>query len=239
MIFNMVGGGGGSLKNTDAVLIVSVPTGSTVTATKGGVTITPTIWVQNADNTLDTAIFSVKASTFDSNTWTVTATLGASSASTTVIIDSAKEYELKLAYERILFYNGTTDAELGTFVAVASATIGTELTTTSNQSTGSYWCSDNSFVIPSNLTTLNFEAIVSYIHGNLDGYRPWFGIASSKITSGSIGPQQQKMVAYYTSGVTSDYVHFTVDISSYVGSSYYVAMVSIATTATRKIWLSE
>lgn len=239
MIFNMVGGGGGSLKNTDAVLIVSVPTGSTVTATKGGVTITPTIWVQNADNTLDTAIFSVKASTFDSNPWTVTATLGASSTSNTVIINSAKEYALELTFERILFYNGTTDAELGTFVAVASATIGTELKTTANQTNGNYWCSDNSFVVPSKLTTLNFEAEVSSVFGNNTGYRPRFGIASSKITSGSIDPQQKKIVAYYTSGVTSDYVHFTVDISSYVGSSYYVAMVSIATTATRKIWLSE
>lgn len=239
MIFNMVGGGGGGLKNTDAVLIVSVPTGSTVTATKGGVTLTPTIWVQNADNTLDTAIFIVKASTFDSNAWTVAATLGTSTASTTVVIDSAKEYELELSYERILFYNGTTDAELGTFVAVASATIGTELTTTANQTNGNYWCSDNSFVVPSKLTTLNFEAEVSSVFGNNSGYRPWFGVASSKITSGAIGSQQQKMVAYYTSEVTSGYVHFTVDISSYVGSSYYVAMVSIATTATRKIWLSE
>lgn len=98
MIFNMVGGGGGSLKNTDAVLIVSVPTGSTVTATKGGVTLTPTIWAQNADNTLDTAIFSVKASTFDSNAWTVTATLNGDTASDTVVIDSAEEYSLELNF---------------------------------------------------------------------------------------------------------------------------------------------
>ena len=106
MIFNMVGGGGGSLKNTDAVLIVSVPTGSTVTATKGGVTITPTIWVQNADNAYDTAIFIVKESTFDENAWTVTATLGADSASDTVVINSNKEFEIILDYTYYLFRNG-------------------------------------------------------------------------------------------------------------------------------------
>lgn len=98
MIFNMVGGGGGSLKDTDAVLIVSVPTGSTVTATKGGVTLTPTIWVQNADNTTDTAIFSIKASTFDSNPWTVMATLNGDTASDTVVINSAKEYGMELSF---------------------------------------------------------------------------------------------------------------------------------------------
>lgn len=98
MIFNMVGGGGGGLKNTDAVLIVTVPTGSTVTATKNGVTLTPTIWVQNADNTLDTAIFSIKASTFDSNAWTVTATLNGNTASDTVVVNGAYEYNIALYY---------------------------------------------------------------------------------------------------------------------------------------------
>lgn len=105
IVCNMVGGGGG-LKNTDAVLIVSVPTGSTVTATKNGVTLTPTIWVQNADNTLDTAIFIVKASTFDSNPWTVTATLGTETASDTVVIDTNSEYDLELLYGFYLYNNG-------------------------------------------------------------------------------------------------------------------------------------
>lgn len=106
MIFNMVGSGGVGLKDTDAVLIVTVPTGSTVTATKSGVTLTPTMWVQNADNTLDTAIFIVKASTFDANAWTVTATLGAKTKSATIIIDAAKEYELALEYRIYLIRDG-------------------------------------------------------------------------------------------------------------------------------------
>lgn len=96
----MVGGAGGAgLKDTDAVLVVTVPTGSTVTATKGGVTLTPTMWVQAADNTLDCAIFSIKSSLFDAvNPWTVTATLGTNSSNNTVTIDSNKQYDVKLRY---------------------------------------------------------------------------------------------------------------------------------------------
>lgn len=106
IVCNMVGGGGG-LKDTDAVLIVTVRTGSTVTATKNGVTLTPTMWVQNANNEHDTAIFAVKANTFDSaNPWTVTATLGTLTKSATIIIDAAKEYEIALEYRIYLIRDG-------------------------------------------------------------------------------------------------------------------------------------
>lgn len=116
MIFVVGGGGSGKLKNTDAVLIVTVPTGSTVTATKGGTTLTPTMWVKAADNTLDCAIFIIPASQFDSTTpWTITATDGTNTASDTVLITTNKEYEVVLnflvpaAYQAVEFIqaNGT------------------------------------------------------------------------------------------------------------------------------------
>lgn len=108
LVFNMVGGAGGSgFKDTDAILTVSVPTGSTVTATKGGIALTPTIWVQAADNTLDFAIFDIKPSLFDAvNPWTVTGTLGTETASDTVIIDSNKEYNVKIDYNFYFIRNG-------------------------------------------------------------------------------------------------------------------------------------
>lgn len=106
MIF-VVGGGGGKLKDTDAVLVVTVPTGSTVTATKGGTTLTPTMWVKATDSTLDCAIFSIPASQFDSTTpWTVTATLGTQTASDTVLITSNKQYEVELSFSIYLFKAG-------------------------------------------------------------------------------------------------------------------------------------
>lgn len=104
---NISGGGGSSLKDTDAILNVTVPTGSTVTMTKGGVTLTPTIWTTNADNTLDCALFSVPASTFDSNAWTVTGSLDGQGATNTIVIDSNEEYEMTLEYDFVLYDNGT------------------------------------------------------------------------------------------------------------------------------------
>lgn len=110
LVLNMVGGAGGAgLKDTDAVLVVTVPTGSTVTATKGGVTLTPTMWVTAADSTLDCAIFSIKASLFDAvSPWTVTATHGTVTRTAQVIISENKEYEM-------LFYlhvpDGYTEVE--------------------------------------------------------------------------------------------------------------------------------
>lgn len=107
MIF--VVGGGGKLKNTDAVLIVTVPTGSTVTATKGGTTLTPTMWVKAGDASLDCAIFIISASQFDSVTpWTITATDGTNTASTTVLITTNKAYEVVLKYKLWLYKNGNT-----------------------------------------------------------------------------------------------------------------------------------
>lgn len=223
-------------KDTNAILIVSVPTGSTVTATKNGITLIPKIWVQNAPDTCDSAIFSIPSSTFDANAWTVTATLNEDIASNTITIDSAKEYELELNYDRVLFYNGTVDAELGSILAIASATVGTEITTGQNPSAGNYWCSNNKFVVTAKYTTLNFEAKVS----SYNTYAPWFGIAKSKLTTGSIGNNRSRMTAYTQKGTTAtEYVQFTVDISSYVNNSYYIAMCAVATTATKKIWLTE
>lgn len=132
LTLNMVGGGGGGkLKNTDAVLVVTVPTGSTVTATKGGTTLTPTIWVKAANNTLDCAIFSIPASQFDSTTpWTVTATLGTETASDTVLITTNKEYEVELSYGFYVYNNGQTSFTFGSSksssVGAASITEGAD-----------------------------------------------------------------------------------------------------------------
>jgi hypothetical protein len=106
-VYSVINGGGGGPSATDAILTVSVPTGSTVTMSKGGVTLTPTMWVQAADNNLDFALFVIPPNLFDSqNAWTVTATLVTDSASDTVTIDAAAEYELALSYGVYLFNNG-------------------------------------------------------------------------------------------------------------------------------------
>lgn len=106
LVFNMVGGSGGISENR-AVLVARVPAGSTVTATKGGVTLTPKMWVVEADPTQDIALFVIAPSLFDSvNPWTVTATLGTETASDTVIIDDNKEYDVVLSFNLYVIHNG-------------------------------------------------------------------------------------------------------------------------------------
>lgn len=114
LVLNMVGGGGGggSLKDTDAILTVTLPTGSTVTATKGGVTLTPTMWVQADDPTLDCALFVIAPAQFDNvNPWTVTATDGTSTASDTVIISTNQQYSVEISLYHLFRGDGVYTGE--------------------------------------------------------------------------------------------------------------------------------
>ena len=107
MIGRVNAGGGGSLQATDAILRVIAPAGSTVTISKGGVSKSDAGQENAADNTLYDYYFIIHASQFDSvNPWTVTATLGGDTASDTVIIDSADEYDVVLDYGNFFFVNG-------------------------------------------------------------------------------------------------------------------------------------
>lgn len=101
-----VSGGGGGPTASDAILLVTVPAGSVVTATKGNETLVPTLWVSAADSTLEKALFVIDSSLFDSTPWTVTATQGADTASDTVLITTNKEYEVELSYRLYLYKRG-------------------------------------------------------------------------------------------------------------------------------------
>lgn len=110
---NYTGGGGGPT-SADALLIVKAPAGSTVTATKGGTTLVPTLWTTAADANLECALFVIGSTLFDAqNAWTVTATLGTDTASDTVIVDDNKEYDLAIyyhvpsAYQEVEFLQST------------------------------------------------------------------------------------------------------------------------------------
>ena len=104
---NAGGGSGGAIKPENAILLVTVPTGSTVTAVKGSISLTPTMWVTAADASLDCALFVIPASKFDAaNPWTITATDGTNTASDTILITTNKEYELELSYNLYLFKSG-------------------------------------------------------------------------------------------------------------------------------------
>lgn len=91
--------GSGGIPGNWAVIVARVPANSTVTATKDGITLTPKMWVTEADPGKDIALFALTPAQFDADTpWTVTATDGGSSASETVLVTSNKEYEIELSY---------------------------------------------------------------------------------------------------------------------------------------------
>lgn len=100
--------GGGGPTTSDAVLTVTAPAGSTVTATKGSVILTPTMWVKADDNTFEYALFVISSNLFDAvNAWTVSATKDGKNVSKTVTIDSAEEYDVLLDYTLYLFKEGS------------------------------------------------------------------------------------------------------------------------------------
>ena len=106
LTLNMVGGGGGGLKATDALLRVQAPAGSTVTISKGTTTKTDLGHENADDHTVYDYYFIIHASQFDSvNPWTVTATLGEDSATSTIIINAADEFNLTLEYLYYLYNN--------------------------------------------------------------------------------------------------------------------------------------
>ena len=118
MIGRVNAGGGGGLQSTDAILRVIAPAGSTVTISKGGVSKSDLGHENAADHTLYDYYFIIHASQFDSvNPWTVTATLGAHSKSSTIIIDTADEYDMVISYTLWLVRNGVS--EFGTITPMA------------------------------------------------------------------------------------------------------------------------
>ena len=95
---NAVGSGGG-LKDTDAILQASAPAGSTVTITKGTTTKSDTGRIEADNSSTYDYYFPISQSQFDSvNPWTITATLGGQSASSQIVVNSAKSYRVGLSY---------------------------------------------------------------------------------------------------------------------------------------------
>lgn len=95
----MLGGGGGGITATDAILRVQAPAGSTVTISKGAVSKSDLGHENADDHTVYDYYFIIHQSQFDSvNPWTVTATLGGDTASDTIIINAANEYNFVISY---------------------------------------------------------------------------------------------------------------------------------------------
>lgn len=230
MIFDMTrrSGGGGGPSASDAILLVTVPVGSTVTATKGGVTLTPTMWVQAADSTLETALFVIAPTLFDAqNAWTVTATLGTNTASDTVTIDAAEQYALVISYVRYLILNGVT----GSGLTIANQRSASNLTT-GEDSYGGYVnlhsaAAANTYDTAAFTTTIDvssyaylvFRGMARGFYNNNNGC-PAYGLLNT-IASGSSSSTWYAKTMLRTSGggtLPAAPEVFTLDISQFSGS---------------------
>lgn len=99
--------GGSGPSAEDAVLLVTVPAGATVTAIKDNQSLTPARWTQADDATKETAMFVVPPALFDAATpWTVDVTRGLETGSDTVIIDSNFVYSLSPVVRLVLIRDG-------------------------------------------------------------------------------------------------------------------------------------
>ena len=233
-------GGGGGPTTSDAILTVTVPTGSTVTMTKGGVTLTPTMWVQAADNTLDCALFVIGPSLFDAqNAWTVTASLSDDQATDEVTIDAAEQYALELSYATYLYKAGNTYDALTGGWALAAAT-------------GSATYTNNTTAGQMEVTVADVSSYQSFLHTvskiTLTGYSR-LGCRAKNVTNKTLRlciSASNARDAAVTAGTlienaSSDFVTFTLDISTYTGD-YYVGFRNQDRAAewyVNAVWLEE
>lgn len=232
-------GGSGGLSASDAILVVTVPTGSTVTATKGGVTMTSTIWVTAADPTLDCAIFAISASLFDDvNPWTVTATLGTDTASDTVVIDDNKEYDLELSYGQYLFKAGTgAIVQFGTNnrAQVVTTLTSDYIETVCNNSTqqGSLYTA-TTFDL-TGYETLHFSIFCTYEPVNNVNYGLRMHVTSNQPVANTANPAAVAKLAF---DVNSAFTEYAIDVSS-ISGSYYIGIWGVGSYKCNNIWLTR
>ena len=100
--------GSGGLSLNSAVIHVTAPVGSTISFAKGSVTVATLAAGKGHTNASDTTLadwyYSISSGNYGS--WTVTAAKDGESASETVTVDNAKQYDVSLSYALYLIRNG-------------------------------------------------------------------------------------------------------------------------------------
>lgn len=235
MIYGFYGGGGG-LSASDAILSVITPSGSTVTATKGGISLTPTLWTTAADATQECALFVISAAQFDASTpWTVTATDGTYTASDTIIIDSNKQYEMLIDYKVWFVKHGVV---ITTFTTSSYAILNQTTAYTQMKSSGNnyaYITTQNQFDVT------DFTALRLKLVKDIDGYYgqsyystayPTIGVGSSTPSSDSDPNYNISIKMNSTTGQIPNET-YTVDLSSQSGLKYVSMFIAGSSFLTR------
>lgn len=223
-----VGGGGSTINGNDAVLRVTAPANSIVTISKGAISIADSGYGNISDPTLNNYYFVIHELQFDSvNPWTVTATIGTATASDTIIIDSADEYDMTLMVLYIV-QNGFVQAGwIAHLAGISSGAI----------SQGDGYLEHTVPRVGSSYTQLYFtpkHTFPSFKYLVYDGQQkgywnnnppcPSFGVATRTITSGTDGGNWAASVATRTARYDSYATRatYTLDISN-VSGEYWIA----------------
>lgn len=216
-------GGSGGLSANSAVIHVKISAGSTITFSKGGVVVKvlgpEKSHINSADSTFADWYYPVSPSNYGS--WTVTATLGSSSKSATITVNSNKVYDVLLTYRNYLIQNGVSKV---TFTAKRSASVGVSGTkvhiyTTANDSGGAQTSADVRAY-----STLNVE-IASGSLSYVGTYQPAFGVSRSAPSFSQDSVSNVTAATTFT-GTTTDKHRtitaktFTLDISSFDETMY-------------------
>lgn len=103
-------GFGSGLSSNSAIVIVTVPSGATVTATKNGVILQPKFWTFGNDITKDAAIFVLSPSYFDAvDPWVFECTLDTEETEEAVeslFVTSNAVYEVEITFESWIIKDG-------------------------------------------------------------------------------------------------------------------------------------
>lgn len=231
MIYGVYGGGGGGLSASDAILTVETTIGSTVTATRGGITITPTIWEQAADATKTYALFVINSAQFDSSTpWTVTATDGSHTDSATLIIDSNKQYDLLLDYNIWLVKHGVLVATFdnSSYAALNQLTDYTQMIISGNNY-GRITTHDQIDVTDFTALRIKFfmDNTGKYGQSYYGNPYPSFGVGSSRPSSDST-PNYNVFTRLNSATGVFPNSEYAVDLSSQSGLKYVSMLISSA-----------
>ena len=236
--------GSGGLPAHSAVIHVSATPGSTITFSKGGIVVKTLgpgkSHVNAASDSFADWYYAIGSSNY--GTWTVTATLGTNTASDSVTISSNQQYDLEL-YSVDLWNDGDNSTVSGgwQFGARSGSSSARAITSTAlvSYSTDNY---TYTFFQPKNIqtisrNTLRATIIDATINSGGDNKNIAIGLTSSLRTASSGGETSdwrtfQSLSAAFANSmyatVTSasdETIDLVCDVSSVVGSQYYVGLL--------------
>lgn len=227
--------GGAGFNNQKALLKIKAWTGSTIIVSKDSYS------KQIKDCiVLDDEYSYWYFETNDYGTWTVTATYDTYTTSETVIVSVVRQYDIILRYILWLFNNGDQcTAVTGGWKSLSGGNakiLDDSIELTGGSQAGHISAVTNSKVNPDGRTVLKVKFVPANSVSSGTGYKLHAGLSSANTAVGTSG-----MVVNYAwdySGKYNTEVIYTIDISNYKNSDYYIKFDILQEKATiYEVWM--